>query len=341
MKRKLMLCFSLGILFSLGACKKQEETVKNQIYVGVSYYDQNDSFITELTNRFEKEVEKIGDKRDVSTLVTIRDAKNSQRQQNNQVEEMINAGCNVLCVNLVDRTDPSEIIYLGKKHNVPIIFFNREPVAEDLALWNKLFYVGGDARESGKLQGEVIAKALLNHPQLDKNNDGIIQYVVLEGEPGHQDAILRTEEAVNTLMNKGIKLEKLGYGIANWNRAQGENRMTQLIRQHQNNIEIVLSNNDDMALGAIDAYTSLNQSAASVPAFFGIDGTDEGIKAVLDGKILGTVYNNKVGQAKTMGELAADLSLKQKTSVLGGKQQIIYLPYLPVTEKNAKDYVGN
>ena len=67
---------------------------------------------------------------------------------------------------------------------------------------------------------------------------------------GHQDAIIRTEDAVDTLKNEGIRLEKLSYGIANWNRAQAQNRMQQLIGQYQNDIELVLANNDDMALGA-------------------------------------------------------------------------------------------
>ena len=90
--------------------------------------------------------------------------------------------------------------------------------------------------------------------QIDHNKDGKIQYVVLEGEAGHQDAIIRTENAVDTLNKNGIELEKLSYQIANWNRAQAQNRMEQMLGQYKNKIELVLANNDDMALGALDAY---------------------------------------------------------------------------------------
>ncbi len=62
------------------------------------------------------------------------------------------------------------------------------------------------------------------------NKDGKIQYVVLEGEAGHQDAIIRTDNAVETLKSNGIALEKLSYQIANWNRAQAQNRMEQINR---------------------------------------------------------------------------------------------------------------
>lgn len=70
--------------------------------------------------------------------------------------------------------------------------------------------------------------------------------------------IIRTENAVDTLNKNGIELEKLSYQIANWNRAQAQNRMEQMLGQYKNKIELVLANNDDMALGALDAYKNLN-----------------------------------------------------------------------------------
>ena len=83
-----------------------------------------------------------------------------------------------------------------------------------------LYYVGAEAKQSGVMQGELAVDVIQADSRIDRNKDGRIQYVVLEGEPGHQDAIIRTENAVDTLKNNGIELEKLSYGIANWNRAQ-------------------------------------------------------------------------------------------------------------------------
>ena len=85
---------------------------------------------------------------------------------------MIDAGCDVLCVNLVDRTAPSRIIRLAKQNDIPIIFFNREPVWEDLMQWEDLYYVGCDAEQSGVMQGEIAADYIKNHPEVDKNQDG-------------------------------------------------------------------------------------------------------------------------------------------------------------------------
>ncbi len=114
--------------------------------------------------------------------MTVKNAAGSQRTQNDQVKELINAGCNVLCVNLVDRADPSEIIDIARENEVPIIFFNREPVAEDMRQWDRLYYVGADAKQSGVLQGELAVEMIRQNSQIDHNKDGKIQYVVLEGE---------------------------------------------------------------------------------------------------------------------------------------------------------------
>ena len=279
-----------------------------------------------------------GDSYDV--MVTVRDAVGSQRTQNDQVKEMIDEGCNILCINLVDRTDPSEIIDSAKEKNIPIIFFNREPVAEDMMQWDKLYYVGAKARQSGQMQGEIAANLILKDKSIDKNHDGKIQYVVLEGEMGHQDAIVRTDSSVETILAKGIKMEKLSYEIANWKRAQAQNRMEQLIRQYGNTIELVLSNNDDMALGALDSYRIMGYTKDNMPMMLGVDGMQEALEAVKDGCLTGTVYNDKEGQAKMMAAIVfASVSGKGLDGIHFENLTEVYLPYQKVTIDNVDHYL--
>lgn len=325
----------------LYACKREQTDVTDKVYVGVACYNQSDTFLNELNTCFREQLERLSNEEN-ETMVTIRDAAGSQRVQNDQVKELINMGCNVLCVNLVHRADPSDILDLAKEHDVPIIFYNREPVAEDLRQWEKLYYVGADAKQSGVMQGELAAELIKSHPQIDRNKDGKIQYVVLEGEAGHQDAIIRTEKAVETLKEKGVELEKLSCQIANWNRAQAQNRMEQMIAQSQNQIELVLANNDDMALGARDAYKKFNFTESALPVFFGIDGTDVGLKAVVEGAISGTVYNDKEGQAEAMAKLAVCVVTgKGKEEIELEKGKYIYLPYCKVTKENIEEFIGS
>ena len=323
----------------LCGCGMQKPDEPDKVYVGVTYYNQSDTFLSELNACFREELNRYK-RDDFSVAVNIVGADGSQRTQNDLVEELIDKGCNVLCVNLVDRADPSEIIDVAKEHDVPIIFFNREPVEEDLMQWEKLYYVGADARESGVIQGELAAEAVRQNSRIDRNKDGKIQYVVLEGEPGHQDSIIRTENAVETLKTSGIELEKLSCQIANWNRAQAQNRMGQILDQYLNDIELVLANNDDMALGAVDAYEKRNITETVLPVFFGIDGTKEGLDAVVDGRLSGTVYNDKEGQAAAMARLAVALVTGEGMEDLEfARSRCIYLPYKRITAENVSEFL--
>lgn len=142
-------------------------------------YTQDDPFINTMTEQIREDL-KLKESKDMKILVSVKNGDNDQRDQDELVEEMIAAGCDVLCVNLVDRTAPSDIIKAARQEKIPVIFFNREPVKEDLMQWDQLYYVGCDAKQSGEMQGEIAADYLKAHPGADKNQDGKIQYVLLE-----------------------------------------------------------------------------------------------------------------------------------------------------------------
>lgn len=132
----------------LCACGKKQTESNGKNYIGVAYYNQSDTFLNELLDSFREQLKELQGQ-NMETVVMVRDAAGSQRTQNDQVKALIDEGSNVLCVNLVDRADPSEIIDLARENDVPVIFFNREPVAEDMMQWEKLYYVGADAKQSG------------------------------------------------------------------------------------------------------------------------------------------------------------------------------------------------
>ena len=301
-------CAAAGFLL-VGCESSGTERVRN-IKIGVAVYDQYDTFISQLVEQFNQCAAEMSDSADsnISVKIEVYNAGKSQTTQNDQVKNMLEQECDVLCVNLVDRTEPVTIIDMAEKQDVPVIFFNRELVEQDLERWDRLYYVGAPALQSGILQGEMAADLFQKDSSVDKNEDGVFQYVVLEGEMDHQDAIVRTEYAINTITDQGVSVEKLGYGIANWNRGQAQTKMTQMIGQYGDAIELVLANNDDMALGAIDAYKAAEIDQEEWPAIFGIDGTDVGKTALSKGELKGTVYNDKEGQAEAMLKLAVRLA---------------------------------
>lgn len=337
LRRGTALCLLIGLVCGCGsdAADKDIKTIR----IGITVYDQYDTFISQLIECFNKYSGEKGEQEGVAVNIEFYNASDSQTIQNNQVETMIDNGCDVVCVNLVDRTEPTTIIDMAEKSDVPVIFFNRELVEEDLERWDRLYYVGAKAFESGIMQGEIAADIFKEDESADKNQDGIFQYVVLEGEAGHQDAIVRTEYSVSTITEKGVEMEKLGYGIANWNRAQAQTKMSQMLDEHGNHIELVLANNDDMALGAVDALKALEIPRRDWPVIVGIDGTSVGLEAVREEELAGTVYNDKEGQALAMLNLAYELAAGgtlENLNLENGKY--IRLPYTKVEKDDVEDY---
>ena len=308
-KRRVAVLLSATIgsaVLVLSGCSGKSDQTEKTLRVGVITYTQDDPFINGLTDELKAQLKAMENK-ERRIIVSTKSGNDDQQEQNEKVEEMIDAGCDVLCINLVDRTAPSRIIRMARNEDIPVIFFNREPVREDLVQWEKLYYVGCDAEQSGIMQGEIAAEYINSHPEVDKNKDGKIQYVLLEGEAGHQDAISRTEYSVKTLMKNDVILEKLSYQLADWNRGQAENRMNRLISQYGKKIELVMSNNDEMALGAVEAYRTVGYAREDWPVIFGIDGLEDALKAVKAGEMQGSILNDRVDQAKEMAKMAVEL----------------------------------
>ena len=308
-KRRVVVLLSATIgsaVLVLSGCSGKSDQTEKTLRVGVITYTQDDPFINGLTDELKVQLKAMENK-ERRIIVSTKSGNDDQQEQNEKVEEMIDAGCDVLCINLVDRTAPSRIIRMARNEDIPVIFFNREPVREDLMQWEKLYYVGCDAEQSGIMQGEIAAEYINSHSEVDKNKDGKIQYVLLEGEAGHQDAISRTEYSVKTLMKKDVILEKLSYQLADWNRGQAENRMNRLISQYGKEIELVISNNDEMALGAVEAYRTVGYAREDWPVIFGIDGLEEALEAVKAGEMQGSILNDRVDQAKEMAKMAVEL----------------------------------
>ena len=130
----------------------------------------------------------------VKVNLEIMDPKGNQNTQNSQVDRFLSLEYDAICLNMVDRSAASYVINKAMDAGTPVVFFNREPVEEDMKRWEHLYYVGEDARESAVLQGELLVDAYQENPgSLDLNEDGTVGYVMLEGERSHQDSLIRTE----------------------------------------------------------------------------------------------------------------------------------------------------
>lgn len=336
-----MIVISIGTISLLGCSNIRAKKIK-EIKIGVCLHSDTEIFIMSIVKNMKEWCRNKEKETGIKVTIDVVSAKDSQLAQNDQVEEYIAKGYDVICVNLVDRSDATLIIDRAMEADIPIVFFNRELVEEDLDRWDKLYYVGAAAEQSGRMQAEIIIDKL-SDPELfekyDVNHNGIIQYVMLEGETRHQDAIIRTRVVTTDLTNAGFQLEKLGDEYANWSRDQAKTKMKYLLEKYPFQIEMIIANNDEMALGAVEALEEAKYPID--PFIIGIDGTEEGLEAVRVGKLDGSVYNDAKGQGNTIMEMAYALArgeaIPEDITLYFGKY--VYLPYSKITYDNVQDYI--
>lgn len=305
---------AVGGLWFYGTKDGGREEKKTALRIGVLLYRNDDTFIGTLRNSLEQAAKDYEKETGIRVALDVRDAKRNQITQNSQAERMIDLDCDVLCVNIVDRSAASGIIDKAMEADTPIVFFNREPVTEDMNRWEKLYYVGADAKESAVLEGQILVDAYKKNPSsLDRNGDGIVSYVLLEGETNHQDSLIRTEWSIQTLKDGGVPIRRITGGIANWEKNQASALMEQWLSEYGTEIELVIANNDDMALGAIDAIERAGIVTGTIK-LVGIDGTPAGQDAFREGKLFGTVESSKEIYAKRIFDTAEELAMGKEVT---------------------------
>lgn len=304
--------------------------------VGVAIYKFDDTFMTGVRNA-------ISDSAKGIAQADIVDSQNSQPTQNDKVDLFITKGVKALVVNPVDRTAAGVIIDKAMAKDIPVVFLNREPLPEDMKKWDKVYYVGAKAEESGTMSGQLIADYWKANPGADKNKDGVLQYVMLKGEPGHQDAELRTKYSIQAIEDAGIKVEKLQEDTGMWDRVKGQEKMAAFLAAHGDKIEAVFANNDDMALGAIEALKANGyfKDNKFIPVV-GVDATAPALQALEEGTLLGTVLNDAKNQGKAAITLASVLAKGEKPTKENVGYEItdnhyIWISYKKITKDNMVD----
>lgn len=319
---------------------------ENTPKIGVTIYKFDDTFMSYVRGKIEDEAKKAGVK------ISVQDGQGDQSKVNDIQDLFLTQGFNSLALNMVEPTAANVIIQKVSAKKVPVVFFNREPDASDLAKYPLAYYVGAKAQASGTMEGEIIADYWKAHPEADVNKDGKLQYVMLIGDPANTDARFRTEYSVKAVTDAGIKVESLAEDTAMWNRGDAQNKMQAWLSKFGDKIEVVFANNDDMALGAIEALKAagyFKDGKKFIPVV-GVDATPPALDALKQGTLLGTVLNDADNQGKATFDLAAQLAageteLKTVAPLADAdgkpdpKGHYVWVPYTKVTKDNYQSFL--
>ena len=302
--------------------------------VGVCIYQFADNFMTLFRTELENYLISQGFSKDNITIV---DGANDQATQTNQIQNFITQGVDVLIINPVNSSSAATITDLVVGADIPLVYINREPDADEEARWQSnswnVTYVGCDARQSGTMQGEIIADLGLD--KIDFNKNGKVDYIMIKGDPENVDAQYRTEFSIKALEDAGMEVNKLDEQVGMWDQAQGQQLVANALSQYGNDIEVVFCNNDAMALGALQAIEAAGRKVGTDIYLVGVDALTEVVEDVISGTITGTVFNDHISQSHSAADAAANYLTGK------GNDHYIGCDYVKVTTDNAQSVLDS
>lgn len=295
MKKILALVMALLVVMVCGVAAAEQTAPK----IGIAIYQFADNFMTLYRTELVRYLTE--DCGIPAENITVMDGKNDQAEQTNQIDGFIADNVDVMILNLVQSTSAATVIQKADAAGIPVVFINREPSEEDMKLSDNICYVGADARQSGTFQGEIIAETE-NHG--DFNGNGVVDYVMIMGDPENVDAKYRTEYSIKALEDAGLKTNELYKQRGDWDQTKGQELAATALTQFGNDVDVIFCNNDAMALGAYQAIVDAGRTVGEDIYLVGVDALDEVQEMVKEGKVTGTVLNDHIGQSHTAADAA-------------------------------------
>ncbi|MDN7746568.1 sugar ABC transporter substrate-binding protein [Burkholderia multivorans] len=282
--------------------------------IGVTMASFDDTFLTILRNSIADAAKKDG------ATVQIEDAGNDVGKQLSQVQNMIAQKVDAIIVNAVDTDATPKITKMVTAAKIPLVYVNRKPVYFD-KLPAGVAVVASDEKQSGTLQARQVCKLLGGKGDL----------LVLMGELSNESARARTkdiEEVIATKDCAGMRIVDKREG--KWSRTQGQDITMNWLSSGMK-FDAIVSNNDEMAIGAINALKAARKwTPKTIVA--GIDATPDGLASMKSGELKVSVYQNASGQGTQA--VAAALKLAKKQNV----DRYVNVPFELVTPDNMNQY---
>ncbi|MGR3590810.1 MAG: sugar ABC transporter substrate-binding protein [Limimaricola soesokkakensis] len=288
--------------------------------IGVSMALFDDNFLTVLRNGMIEQAESME-----GVDIQVEDAQNDVAKQLDQINNFIASGVDAIIVNPVDTSATEAMTNAAASAGVPLVYVNREPINVD-ALPDSQAFVASDERESGTLETKEICRLLA-----EEGKDPAKIYVMM-GELSNQAAVQRTQD-IHDVMESGeceVTLEIIDEQTANWSRDEAQDLMTNWLSTGEP-FDALISNNDEMAIGAIQAMKSAGIAMDEV-LVGGIDATQDALQAMAAGDLDVTVFQDAAGQGA--GALDAALKLARGEDV----EQKVYVPFQLVTPDNMSEF---
>ena len=313
MMKKTIIAAGLASLLSSGA---YAETI------GVSMALFDDNFLTVLRNGMIEYAEALP-----GVDIQVEDAQDDVGRQLSQIQNFVASGVSAIVVNPVDTAATQAMTDAAAAAGVPLVFVNRQPINVDTLPDNQAFVASNEV-ESGTLESFEVCKLLRGAGKAGGAN----VYVIM-GELSNQAAVQRTKDIQDVIaMDMCNFITIIDSQTSNWARDQAQNLMTNWLSTGAP-FDAVIANNDESAIGAIQAMKAAGIDMASV-VVGGVDATQDALAAMVAGDLDVTVFQDAAGQGA--GAVNAALQLARGEPV----DQKVYIPFLLVTPANVDEFLA-
>ena len=256
----------------------------------------------------------------------IEDGQNDVAKQLDQVNNFIASGVDAIIVNAVDTSATQAMTDAAAKAGIPLVYVNRQPINVD-TLPDGQAFVASNEVDSGTLETKEICRLLK-----EKGKGSGANIVVMVGELSNQAAVQRTQDVHDVIATPDCSFMKIiEEQTAEWNRAKGQDLMTNWIAKGVK-FDAVVANNDEMAIGAIQALKSASVARDSY-IIGGVDATQDALIAMQAGDLDVTIFQDAAGQGK--GSIDTALKIKKGEKV----DKKVYIPFQLVTPANIGDFL--
>lgn len=299
---------------SSGESSGDGETTSDDYTVGYVINNLNDTFQTYILNAAENRADEAG------IEVRVENAEEDLIAQQDLVNTLIQNGVDALVVVPVDTSAMEPITEAAQNADIPLVYVNRNPYPgneEDMP--DGVYYVGSEEIQAGIIQGEYAAEQL--------NGEGGV--AVLMGILGNEGAVQRTE-GVNQVISENDGMEVLAEETAEWQRDQAINIAENWILTYGDDLKAILANNDEMALGAVQAIESTGREDIIV---MGVDAIPDALDAIEEGRLDGTAFQDAEGQGGTAVSIIDGLRNDEEP-----ESKITFVDFQLVTEENVSDF---
>jgi len=283
---------------------------KEPINISVLFDEFDDIFHSELRKNLKFIEEENKDK----VKFTFFDGKRNSVTDNEIVDKLIQNKTNLLVLVLPDQKEDvaNQSIYKAKQKGIPTILFNATPTNLDVIKnYKKSLIIRANPAEAGIIQGNILVDAWKNDKKsIDKNLNNIMEYVLLRGNPNSIETPLRTETSLKTITDAGIQTQELASVTCNWDKDCAKNSMESLFLRYGPKIEVIISNNDAMAIGAIEALQKYGYNTGNKlknVTILGIDALPEAQDLIKKGVMLGTVTQDPKAMSEAIYTVGLNL----------------------------------